>query len=148
MLQAVKQQYNTPNSISKSSQFLCSLLPHSSIIFCVIFVCLSHCFFSCIGCKPTTRVVVCWLFLIPAPCQCISRTDLLRKSYVLPHWGRSCRPDFLSHPQSTDTDPPDNARVATEVSVLKYDSTWKKDSQSKVGTEPSRRAQFPLKHCF
>ena len=30
-------------------------------------------------------VVVCWLLNVPATCECISRTDLLRQVYVLPH---------------------------------------------------------------
>ena len=42
-------------------------------------------------------VVVCWLLSVPATCQCISGTDLLRQFYVLPHWDRSCRPNFPSH---------------------------------------------------
>ena len=39
-----------------------------------------------------------WLLNVPATCQCISGTDLLRQSYVLPHWDRSCRSNFPSHP--------------------------------------------------
>ena len=31
------------------------------------------------------RVVVGWLLNVPATCQCISGTDLLRQFYVLPH---------------------------------------------------------------
>ena len=30
-------------------------------------------------------VVVCWLLNVPATCECISGTDLLRQFYVLPH---------------------------------------------------------------
>ena len=30
--------------------------------------------------------------------ECISGTDLLRQFYVLPHWDRCCRSNFLSHP--------------------------------------------------
>ena len=41
---------------------------------------------------------VCWLLSIPATCECISGTDLLRQFYVLPHWDRSCRSNFPSHP--------------------------------------------------
>ena len=40
--------------------------------------------------------VVCWLRNIPATCECISGTDLLRQFYVLPHWDRSYRPNFPS----------------------------------------------------
>ena len=39
-----------------------------------------------------------WLLNVPATCECISGTDLLRQFYVLPHWDRSCRPNFPSHP--------------------------------------------------
>ena len=28
---------------------------------------------------------VCWLLIVPATCECISGTDLLRQFYVLPH---------------------------------------------------------------
>ena len=41
--------------------------------------------------------VVCWFLNVPAACYSISETDLLRKLYVLPHWDRSSRPNFLSH---------------------------------------------------
>ena len=30
-------------------------------------------------------VVVCWPLTVPATCECISETDLLRQVYVLPH---------------------------------------------------------------
>ena len=43
-------------------------------------------------------VVVFWLLNVPATCECISRTDLLRQVHVLPHWDRSCRSNFLCHP--------------------------------------------------
>ena len=39
-----------------------------------------------------------WLLNVPAACSCISGTDLLRQFYVLPHWDRSCKPNFPSHP--------------------------------------------------
>ena len=39
-----------------------------------------------------------WLLNIPATCECISGTDLLRQFYVLPHWDTSCRSNFLPHP--------------------------------------------------
>ena len=38
------------------------------------------------------------LLNIPATCECISGTDLLRQFYVLPHWDRSSRSNFPSHP--------------------------------------------------
>ena len=41
---------------------------------------------------------VCWLLNVPATCECISGTDLLRQVYVLPHWDRSCRSNVLPHP--------------------------------------------------
>ena len=43
-------------------------------------------------------VVVGWLLNVPATCLCISGTDLLRQLYVLPHWDKSCRSNFLPHP--------------------------------------------------
>ena len=39
-----------------------------------------------------------WLLNIPATCKCISGTDLHRQFYVLPHWDRICRSNFLPHP--------------------------------------------------
>ena len=39
-----------------------------------------------------------WLLIVPATCECISGTDLHRQFYVLPHWDRSCRSNFPSHP--------------------------------------------------
>ena len=41
---------------------------------------------------------VSWLRNAPPTCLCISWTDLPRQLYVLPHWGRSCRSNFLSDP--------------------------------------------------
>ena len=35
---------------------------------------------------------------VPATYKCISGTDLLRQFYRLPHWDRSCRSNFPSHP--------------------------------------------------
>ena len=48
--------------------------------------------------NPLPIIVVCCLLIIPETCQCISGTDLLRQFYVLPHWDRSCRSNFLPHP--------------------------------------------------
>ena len=48
--------------------------------------------------KSGWRVRVCWLLSIPATCECISGTDLLRQFYVLPHCDRSCRSNYPSHP--------------------------------------------------
>ena len=45
-----------------------------------------------------SSVFVCWLPNVPATCECISGTDLFRQFYMLPHWDRSCRPNFPSHP--------------------------------------------------
>ena len=39
-----------------------------------------------------------WLLNVPATCECISGTDLHRQFHVLPHWDRSCRSNFPSHP--------------------------------------------------
>ena len=44
------------------------------------------------------RLLVGWLLNVPATCECISGTDLLRQFYVLPHWDGSCRSNFPSHP--------------------------------------------------
>ena len=33
--------------------------------------------------KEKRRIFVCWLLKVPAKCQCISGTDLLRQFYVL-----------------------------------------------------------------
>ena len=49
-------------------------------------------------CAQCDSNLFCWLLNVPATCGCISGTDLLRQFYVLPHWDRSCRPNFLSHP--------------------------------------------------
>ena len=46
----------------------------------------------------TATCSCCWLLNVPATCECVSGTDLLRQFYVLPHWDRSCRPNFPSHP--------------------------------------------------
>ena len=45
-----------------------------------------------------TNTFVGWLLNVPATCQCISGTDLLRQFYVLPHWYTSCRSNFPSRP--------------------------------------------------
>ena len=47
---------------------------------------------------PWSGRIVGWLLNVPATCECISGTDLLRQFHVLPHWDRSCRPNFPSHP--------------------------------------------------
>ena len=44
------------------------------------------------------EIVVCWLLNVPATCLCISWIDLLRQCYVLPHWHKSCRSNFLPQP--------------------------------------------------
>ena len=41
---------------------------------------------------------LCCLLNVPATSWCISGMDLHRQFYVLPHWDRSCRSDFLPHP--------------------------------------------------
>ena len=46
---------------------------------------------------PSSCSFVCWLLNVPATCECISGTDLLRQFYVLPH---CCRSNFPSHPVS------------------------------------------------
>ena len=47
---------------------------------------------------PYSSLFVGWLLNIPATCERISGTDLHRQLYVLPHWNRSCRSNFPSHP--------------------------------------------------
>ena len=42
--------------------------------------------------------VIRWLRDILVACKYISEIDLLRQLHVLPHWDRSCRSKFLSHP--------------------------------------------------
>ena len=41
---------------------------------------------------------VCCLLNVLATCECISGTVLLTQFYALPHWDRSCRSNFPSHP--------------------------------------------------
>ena len=48
---------------------------------------------------------VCWLLNVPVTCLCITGTDLHRQFYVLPHWDRSCRSNFLPHPVTGMTRP-------------------------------------------
>ena len=43
------------------------------------------------------NLIVCWLLNIPATCLFISEMAVLRQLYMLPHWIRSCRSNFLSH---------------------------------------------------
>ena len=43
-------------------------------------------------------LLVGWLLNVPATCKCISGSDLLWQFYALPHWDRSCRSNFPSHP--------------------------------------------------
>ena len=72
-------------------------------------------------------VVVGWLLNVPATCECISGTDLLRQFYVLPHWDRSCRSNFPSHPVTVYWHRADQSqcwpykpgRVATGVPIFK-----------------------------
>ena len=62
---------------------------------------------------------VCWLLNVPATCECISGTDLLRQFYVLPHWdshsiltpGRTF-PTLILYRQAP-------GRVATGVPIFK-----------------------------
>ena len=50
------------------------------------------------------------LLNVPATCECISGTDLLRQFYVLPHWDRSCRSHFPSHPVTVYWHPADQSQ--------------------------------------
>ena len=49
-------------------------------------------------CRASAGLFVSLLLNVPATCECISGTDLHRQFYVLPHWDRSCRSNFLPHP--------------------------------------------------
>ena len=40
---------------------------------------------ACLYCKSLVCLLVGWLLNVPAICECISGTDLLRQLYVLPH---------------------------------------------------------------
>ena len=69
---------------------------------------------------------VCWLLNVPATCECISGTDLLRQFYVLPHSTviEVAEQTFhLIQSQYTDTEPTspstDPGRVATGVPIFK-----------------------------
>ena len=57
-----------------------------------------HCLLLYSGTESYALMFVCWLLNVPATCECISGRDLLRQFYVLPHWDRSCRSNFPSHP--------------------------------------------------
>ena len=50
------------------------------------------------GCWCLMFIKIVCLLNVPATCECISGTDLHRQFYVLPHWDRSCRSNFPSHP--------------------------------------------------
>ena len=50
-------------------------------------------------------VVVCWLLNVPATCECISGTDLLRQVYVLPHSEAADPTFYFTQSQYTDTGP-------------------------------------------
>ena len=57
----------------------------------------------CRHCRKVGKVgFVCLLLAcllnVPTTLQCFSGTDLLRQYYMLPHWDRSCRSNFLSLP--------------------------------------------------
>ena len=73
-----------------------------------------------------TVCFVCWLLIVPATCECISGTDLHRQFDVLPHWDRSCRSNFPSHPVTVYRPVPvltlkrqAPGRVATGVPIFK-----------------------------
>ena len=64
-------------------------------VVCCLFV---GCLTSQQHAKSSGLLFVSWLLSIPATCKCVLGMDLLRQFYVLPHWDRSCRPNFPSHP--------------------------------------------------
>ena len=93
-----------------------------------------------------------WMLNVPATCECISRTDLLRHYYVLPHKYRRCGSNFLpTQSQYTDTGPTSPSTdpitpgawqgIATGVPFLShwYDSTPKK-SRRKRDSNPGSSA--------
>ena len=90
-----------PLTIGKSRPFFFFLF--IIIIFFLLFFFFYVCvFFPSLAMIPNSLTAgdlfVCWLFNVSATCECISGTDLLRQFYVLPHWDRSCRSNFLPHP--------------------------------------------------
>ena len=92
-------QTSSPVSInSLSCHRSCQTSSPESFLFCLV-LCPSPSFLLPVYspvCYPVTlsklqcAVDVCWLLNVPATCECISRTDLLRQVYVLPN--------FPSHP--------------------------------------------------
>ena len=109
------------------------------------------------------RVAVC-LFVTCLTCKCISGTGLHRQLYVLPHWDRSCRSNFLPHSALTPRRPVPAltlkcqapGRVATGVPMFKSlvwldpeKSRRKRDSNpgssapeaDAVTTRPTRRSR-------
>ena len=48
---------------------------------------------------------VCWLLYVPATSECISGTALHIQVFVRPHWDRSCRSNYLTQSQCTETGP-------------------------------------------
>ena len=74
--------------------------------------------------------LVACLLNVPSTSRCvsISRMGLFRQVYMLPHWDRSCRSNFISHPvtvQYIDTGPtspredPVHGKAATGVPIFK-----------------------------
>ena len=57
-----------------------------TIIIIIVIVIIINCFKKCTQSRGLRMaVVVGWLLNVPATCECISGTDLLRQFYVLPH---------------------------------------------------------------
>ena len=94
-----------------------------------------------------------WLLNVPATCECISGTDLLRQFNVLQHWDRSCRSIFyLTQSQYTDTRPtspstdritPGPGRVASGVPIFES-LVWLDHQKKNPGTSGIRTRDLPL----
>ena len=90
----------------------------------------------------------CWLLTVPEVFLCISGTDVFKQLYVLPHWERSCRWTFLSHPVTVYRQRanqskrlPFNTRhqqpLEYQFLTHRYDSTRTKDSRRKRDSNPA-----------
>ena len=76
-----------------------------------------------------------FFFSVSAAWWCISGTIVLWQMYMLPHWDRSCRSNFLS--QSQYTDPMSTSPGADPIMQgAWYDSTWKEGPQRNRESNP------------
>ena len=108
-------------------------------------------------CRLVWFILFCWLLIIPATCQCSSRLDLIKQLYMLPHWDRSCRSNFLLHPvpvfwhraKHSQHWPCNTRRLAGQPLECQfgsdlYDSTRKNPSASRNWTPLLRQSPWPL----